>query len=77
MIYYYFGGNEGLYRKVIEKTHVDTQQGELALDQVLTNPQEAKKKLISFTFNYHKNYFSFIRLVIIVNIHRGMCLGDK
>lgn len=77
MIYYYFGDKEGLYRRVIEKTYTDTRQGELALELDLSKPQEALRKLITFTFNHHRKHSDFIRLVMIENIHQGRHLGEK
>lgn len=52
MVYYYFGGKEGLYREVIRKVIGDLRINERGLDLGGLGPVEELKRHISFTFDY-------------------------
>ncbi len=71
MIYYYFGNKEDLYRQVLEAAYQEVRAGEESLDLDHMAPQEALRKLVSFTFDHHSRHPDFIRLVMIENIHHG------
>jgi AcrR family transcriptional regulator len=77
MIYYYFGGKEGLYLKVLEEAYSRVRAVEATLDLQDLPPLEALKKLIGFTFDHHNSHEAFIRLVMIENIHHGEFLGKS
>jgi AcrR family transcriptional regulator len=74
MIYYYFTDKEGLYLSCLEQAYQTVRQGEGALDIEHLPPLEALKKLVEFTFNHHQQHESFIRMVMIENIHHGQYL---
>lgn len=71
MIYYYFGDKEGLYLSALENAYQTVRKGEGALDIDGLPPLEALKRLVEFTFNHHNEHESFIRMVMIENIHHG------
>lgn len=71
MIYYYFGGKEGLYHAVLEKAYADIRTAEAALHLEDLPPEEAMRRLAEFTFDYDEAHPDFIRLVSIENIHRA------
>ena len=71
MIYYYFGDKDGLYLSALENAYQTVRQGESQLDIEHLPPLEALKKLVEFTFDHHRQHESFIRMVMIENIHHG------
>jgi AcrR family transcriptional regulator len=75
MIYYYFGGKEGLYRAVLQKAYADIRQREAQSHLNELPPVEAIRKLVELTFDYDETHVNFIRLVAIENIHRGKHLA--
>lgn len=77
MIYYYFGGKEGLYLAVLEKAYADIRQVEADLDLGNLSPVEAIRRLVEFTFEYDAAHPDFIRLVAIENIHRAEHLSGS
>ncbi len=77
MIYYYFGGKEGLYQAVLEKAYADirAQENQLELEDV--PPPEALRRLVETTFEYDEAHPHFIRLVSIENINHGQYLAQS
>ncbi|MCE7029599.1 TetR family transcriptional regulator [Jiella avicenniae] len=77
MIYYYFGDKNGLYRAVLEEAYrkVRLEEAELHLDDL--EPIEALRQLAAFTFEHHRRSESFIRMVMIENIHSGAFLSQS
>ena len=71
MIYYYFGGKEGLYLSVLENAYRLVREGEAKLDVGGLPPIEAMKKPVEFTFEHHHKHEDFIRMVMSENIHHG------
>ena len=71
MIYYYFGDKDGLYRDVLEEAYRQVRAGEENLQLADLEPVAALRTLIEFTFDHHRDHPSFIRLVMIENIHHG------
>src|SRR5918996_2764954 len=71
MIYYYFGDKEGLYLSALENAYHTVRQGEGQIDIEHLSPLEALKRLVEFTFDHHRQHESFIRMVMIENIHHG------
>lgn len=69
MIYYYFGDKEGLFRAVLEDAYARMRHSEDALDLAEVPPVEALRHLAEFTFDHHREHTSFIRLVMIENVH--------
>lgn len=75
MIYYYFGGKEGLYLKVLEEAyrHIRRIESKLKLEHL--PPEEGLGKLVRSTFDYHLAHPDFARLVMNENIHEGKYLA--
>src|ERR1041384_3119744 len=69
MIYYYFGGKEGLYLAVLEQAYQHIRALEQKLDVAPLPPVEALRKLAELTFDHHEEHQDFVRLVAIENIH--------
>src|SRR3954449_12717123 len=71
MIYYYFGGKEGLYIAVLEQAYSRIRGLEQQLDVERRDPVEAIRELCGLTFDHHEAHPDFIRLVSIENIHHA------
>jgi AcrR family transcriptional regulator len=71
MIYYYFGGKEGLYEAVLEKAYSDIRALEARSNLLEMEPRAALRKLIELTFDYDETHPHFISLVSVENIHRA------
>ncbi|GIF23313.1 AcrR family transcriptional regulator [Actinoplanes tereljensis] len=69
MIYYYFGGKEGLYLAVLEGAyrHIRSLEQQLNVDHLA--PVDALRRLAELTFDHHESHQDFVRLVAIENIH--------
>jgi AcrR family transcriptional regulator len=75
MIYYYFGSKEGLYIAVLEKEYARIREGEAKLHLEDLMPEDALRKLVGSTVDYHLGHPDFARLVMNENIHRGEYLA--
>src|SRR5262245_10295416 len=75
MIYYYFGGKEGLYIAVLEAAYRSIRSVEATLDLEHQAPEQALRTLVSFTWDYQNAHPEFIRLVMNENILNGAYLS--
>ncbi len=75
MIYYYFGGKDGLYRAVLEEAYslIRGRETESHFEELPAD--EALAALVGHTFDYHSTHPEFVRLVMNENIHRGEHIG--
>ena len=71
MIYYYFDDKQGLYARALEAAYSKVRAGEAALDLGQLDPEAALARLVSFTFDHHREHPDFIRMVMIENIHNA------
>lgn len=71
MIYYYFGGKEGLYLAVLEKAYRKIRSLEADLELSGMPPEQALRTLIASTFDHDEANPDFVRLVSIENIHQA------
>lgn len=71
MIYYYFGGKDGLYRAVLERAYSRIRDQEQASKFETMMPEEAIRAIIGHNFDYHYRHPDFVRLVMNENIHQG------
>jgi AcrR family transcriptional regulator len=71
MIYYYFGGKEGLYIAVLEEAYRKIRGVEATLDLEHQAPEEGLRTLVGFTFDYQNAHPEFVRLVMNENILNG------
>jgi AcrR family transcriptional regulator len=76
MIYYYFGGKEGLYRAVLERAYTAVREVDAAVKRDHLTPDAALRDLITTTFDYHIEHPEFVRLVMNENILRGAHIGE-
>ncbi len=72
MIYYYFGGKEGLYLAVLEAAYSSIRRTESTLDLERLPPETALSTLVAFTFDYYIAHPEFVRLVMNENIMDGV-----
>ncbi len=77
MIYYYFGGKDGLYLAVLEEAYRRMREIESSLQLEDLAPEQALRTLVAFTFDYQAANPDFIRLVMNENIHRGQYLAQS
>jgi AcrR family transcriptional regulator len=77
MIYYYFGGKEGLYVAVLENAYRRMREIEGGLHLEDLPPEDALRRLVGFTVDYQLAHPEFIRLVMTENIHRGEYLAQS
>jgi AcrR family transcriptional regulator len=75
MIYYYFGGKEGLYIAVLEAAYRSIRSVEAALDLEHQEPEQGLRTLVSFTWDYQNAHPEFVRLVMNENILNGAYLS--
>src|SRR3954452_5176036 len=71
MIYYYFGGKEGLYLAVLEQAYRRIRALEQQLDVEHLEPVDALRQLAELTFDHHESHQDFVRLVAIEKVHYG------
>ncbi len=71
MIYYYFGGKEGLYVAVMERAYGRIRALEQEVDVEHLEPEVAVRRLAELTFDHHEAHQDFVRLVSIENIHHA------
>jgi TetR/AcrR family transcriptional regulator len=71
MIYYYFGGKEGLFVAVLQRAYAGIRAAEQEVDVEHLDPEAAVRRVAELTFDHHEAHPDFIRLVSIENIHRA------
>lgn len=75
MIYYHFENKEALYVAVLEDAYRRVREIESGLNLQDLEPEDALRKLVAFTFDYHLDNEPFIRLVMNENMQRGEYLA--
>jgi len=71
MIYYYFGGKEGLYRAVLFEHYRRLRANDHAEDLEKIPPIEALERLTRLTFDWYVDHASEVPLVMDENIHHA------
>lgn len=71
MIYYYFGGKEGLYIAVLERAYLRIRSAEQRVEADAADPVAAIRRLAELTFDHHEANPDFLRLVSVENIHHA------
>jgi TetR/AcrR family transcriptional regulator len=77
MIYYYFGGREGLYVAVLEDAYRAIWQAEHELDTSALSPEDALRRLVEFRVDYYIRNPTFVALVAIENQHEARFLKQS
>jgi AcrR family transcriptional regulator len=67
MIYYYFGGREGLYATVLENAYQRIWEAEQAIHTWGLDPERALRRLVEFRVDYYIENPDFVSLVSIEN----------
>lgn len=76
MIYYYFGGKEGLYRAVLERAYTAVREADADNLRAHLEPDAALRDVVGTTFDYHNQHPEFVRLVMNENILHGGHIGE-
>lgn len=71
MIYYYFGGKDGLYRAVLERAYSRIRAQEQSSQFQDLPPEEALRAMVGHNFDYHYDHPEFVRLVMNENLHHA------
>jgi len=71
MIYYHFGGKEGLYEAVLERAYERIRAQEQAANFEALPPDQALSAIIGHNFDYHFDHPEFVRLVMNENVLNG------
>lgn len=69
MIYYHFGSKEGLFAAVLEEVYAGMREYEQSLEVAGLSAEEAMRRLVEITFDYHAAHPDWIRLISVANIH--------
>ncbi|TMH36051.1 MAG: TetR/AcrR family transcriptional regulator [Betaproteobacteria bacterium] len=77
LIYYYFGGKDELFLAVLEQTYGDIREAERALHLELTDPADAVRRLVAFTWNHYLAHPEFLTLLNSENLHRARHLKQS
>jgi AcrR family transcriptional regulator len=76
MIYYFFGGKEGLYRAVLTEAYRGIRSAELDAGLEDLPPAAALERLVALTFDYHFAHPELVRLVMDENMRHGGHVGS-
>lgn len=71
MLYYYFEDKEGLFLAALEASYAQIRSAEQALDLEHTDPREALRRLVQFTWRYYLDHPEFMTLLNSENLHKG------
>ena len=71
MLYHYFGSKEALFLAALEASYAHIRIAERDLDLKQSDPREALKRLVSFTWRYYLAHPEFMTLLNSENLHKG------
>lgn len=71
MLYHYFGDKDALFLAALEKAYEDIRSAEQELHLGDLEPEEAMRRLVSFTFDYLTGASYFIHLLNNENLHKA------
>jgi AcrR family transcriptional regulator len=71
MLYYYFGSKEALFLAVLEESYARIRTAERELDLEHSDPREALRRLVEFTWRYFFEHPEFMTLLNSENLHKG------
>ncbi len=77
LIYYYFESKESLFLAVLEHAYEGIRGEEQHLNLTQTEPIEAIRRLIAFTWNYYIAHPEFLTLLNSENLHRARHLKQS
>ena len=71
LIYYYFENKDELFLAVLEQTYADIRAAERELHLEASDPLEAIRSLVAFTWHYYLGHPEFLALLNSENMHRA------
>lgn len=71
MIYYHFGGKDGLYRAVLTRAYTQIRMVEATAGLDLLPPLDALARMVEITLDFHADHPDFVRLVMDENMRCG------
>jgi AcrR family transcriptional regulator len=71
MLYYYFGSKEALFLASLEQSYARIRNAERDLDLEHSDPREALRRLVDFTWRYFVDNPEFMTLLNSENLHKG------
>ena len=71
LIYYYFAAKDELFVAVLEQTYADIRAAEQALHLEASDPAQAIRTLIAFTWQHYLAHPEFLALLNSENMHRA------
>jgi AcrR family transcriptional regulator len=71
LIYYYFAGKDELFLAVLEQTYADIRAAERELHLEASDPLQAIRALVAFTWHYYLAHPEFLALLNSENMHRA------
>jgi AcrR family transcriptional regulator len=71
MLYYYFGSKEALFLASLEESYARIRTAERDLDLAHSDPREAVRRLVDFTWRYFVEHPEFMTLLNSENLHKG------
>jgi AcrR family transcriptional regulator len=74
LLYYYFGGKEGLYLACLERVYTEIRDRERDLNLKNMEPREAILQLVKFTFDHMLHNPDFVNIVSVENTEGGRFL---
>jgi len=77
MIYYYFGGREGLYLAALEEAYRDIRASERAIDLTGLGPVDAMRRLAQFRIDYYVENPLMVALIAIENQQKAQHLKNS
>jgi AcrR family transcriptional regulator len=77
LIYYYFENKESLFLAVLERAYANIRGEEQQLNLTHTEPIEAIRRLIAFTWNHYLAHPEFLTLLNSENLHRARHLKQS
>ncbi|MDI2099222.1 TetR family transcriptional regulator [Ruicaihuangia caeni] len=75
MIYYYFGGKEGLYVAVLERAYQEVRDAEREIDVAHSDPVTSIRLLAERSFDHHMAHQEFVKLVALENVNDARFLS--
>jgi AcrR family transcriptional regulator len=71
MLYYYYGSKEDLFLAALEESYARIRSAEHGLDLEHSDPREALRRLVDFTWRYFVDNPEFMTLLNSENLHKG------
>ena len=77
MIYYYFGGKDGLYQKVLENAYRKIRSLESNLVIHCVRPEDALKQLVEYSYDLLQANEEYVQIVMNENLQKGQFVSQN